>query len=318
MNRITNSASLGRQDGQAATEFVIAAAFLLVPLFLIVPLLGKYFDIKQAAIQQARYTAWEYTVWAGDDEDIMADIDATQSAGVKPYKTTLEQGLDYFFTDPTAAAYGTTSVSRVINPLWQDHRQVPLLRMADVAAEIKEAQTPVPAGLIGEMAETLFQFLGDVISLFGRLLRLLGVDAQFDAINTKGYYKSSVKATVRSLDQVLPTTGLTASDTAAAGTPLVIQAKAGVVSNNWNAGSRKNATAESRGLVVTALLSPISTPINKLIGKLNRLLGKIPLLKIKLPGLPDFGHVQDDLIPFEHLEGNKKKLEGKLGLYSYE
>lgn len=318
MEHAMTSGLLQRKDGQAATEFVVAAAFLLVPLFLIVPLLGKYIDIKQAAIQQARFTAWEYTVWAGDDEDIMAGIDAAQSAGVKPYKTTLEQGADYFLTDPTAAAYGTSSVARTVNPLWQDHRRVPLLRMTDVASAVKEGRTPVPAGIIGETAETLFQFLGDVVSLFGRLLRLLGVDAQFDAINTKGHFTADVKATVRSLDQVLPDTGLAPRHAAAAGTPLVIQAKAGVLSNNWNAGSRKNATAESRGLVVTSLLSPITKPINKVIGGINRLLGKIPLLKVKLPALPEFGYVRDDLIPLEHLEGNQKKLEGKLGLYSYE
>jgi hypothetical protein len=306
-----------RQDGQAATEFIIAAAFILVPLLLIVPLLGKYIDIKHAAIEQARFAAWEYTVWAGENETQMTGIDPSKSAGVKKYKKTLEQGLGYFFTDPTSPQYGTSAVRPEINPLWQDQRHTPLLTLENVATEIKEHRTPVPAGRLGQAAETLFQFVGDAISLFGQLLHLVGVDARFDAIYTKGYYTSDVKTSVRSLDQVLPEFPPDKNGVASAA-PLVFKAKAGVLSDNWNAAGSKQAMAESRGLVVTSLLSPISTPIDKIIGKLNRLLGKIPLLKIKLPAMPEFGYVKDDLIPYEHLKGNEKKLQSKGGLYSYE
>ena len=248
----------------------------------------------------------------------MAGIDSSQSAGVKKYKDTQEQGVQYFFTDPTSPSYGTAAGSPQVNPLWQDHRQVPLLRVSNVSSEINEHDTPVPLGEIGAITQKLFQFLGDVISLFGKLLRILGVDAQFDAINTKGYFTSEVNVTVRSLDQILPRYSLSESNSSATGSPLVIKAKAAVQSNNWNAGSTKNATAESRGLVVSSLLSPVSKPVNNVLSKMNDLMGEIPLLKIKLPAMPEFGYVEDDLIPFEHLEGNTKKLQGKAGLYSYE
>jgi len=305
--------SYKNQKGQAATEFVIAAAFVLIPLFLIVPLLGKYIDIKHATIQQARFCAWEYTVWTGDQEKVMAGVKDNQSAGVKKYKNTAEQGWKYFFTDRTSADYGTTNPPLEADPLWRDHRQIPLLAVADVATAIKEQQTPVPAGVIGEIAQTLFQFVGDVVSLFGRLLRAVGVNAQFDAINTKGYFSSDVTLTVRSLDQILPS-----YDHMKEPTPLVFKAKAAVQTNNWNAGSTAQAEAESRGLVVTSLLRPATKPLNKFLGKLNYLANKIPLLKIKVPGLPDFGRVEGDLVPYEYLEGNKKKLKDRSGLYSYE
>jgi hypothetical protein len=51
--------------GQAMVELVIVAALVLVPLFLAIPLLGKYLDIRAAAVQSARYAAWERTVWFG-------------------------------------------------------------------------------------------------------------------------------------------------------------------------------------------------------------------------------------------------------------
>jgi hypothetical protein len=53
--------------GQAMVELVIVASLVLVPLFLAIPLLGKYLDIRAAAVQGARYAAWERTVWYGGD-----------------------------------------------------------------------------------------------------------------------------------------------------------------------------------------------------------------------------------------------------------
>jgi hypothetical protein len=48
-------------------ELIIVAALVLVPLFLAIPLLGKYLDIRAAAVQTSRYAAWERTVWYGGD-----------------------------------------------------------------------------------------------------------------------------------------------------------------------------------------------------------------------------------------------------------
>jgi hypothetical protein len=306
------------QHGQAATEFIIAAAFILVPLFLIVPLLGKYIDIKHAAIQHARFTAWEYTVWEGNNETVMAGIDLNQSAGKKNYQKTTAQGVDYFFTDPTSPTYGTSKIHKELNPLWRDHTGNTLLSFQEVTGTIGEHKTPVPLGVIGAIFEDLFQFLGDLLTLFGKLLHFMKVDAEFDAIKTKGYFKSDVDVKVRSLDQILPTFSLSEDNPSTSGNALSFKAKAAVLTNNWNSGSRKNATSESKGLVFTSLLGAFSTPIDKVIGTINDDLGKIPLLEVKIPALPEFGYVEDDLIPYEHLEGNKKKLKSKKGLYSYE
>jgi hypothetical protein len=48
-------------------ELIIVAALVLVPLFLAIPLIAKYLDIRSAAVQTARYAAWERTVWYGGD-----------------------------------------------------------------------------------------------------------------------------------------------------------------------------------------------------------------------------------------------------------
>jgi hypothetical protein len=65
-------------------------------------------------------------------------------------------------------------------------------------------------------------------------------------------------------------------------------------------------------------LSPFFTPIDNFLGRINRAFSKIPFLKFKLPVPPEFGYVKDDLIPYEHLEGETKTLQSKAGLYSYE
>ncbi|MGM0417019.1 MAG: hypothetical protein ACQEQK_08725 [Thermodesulfobacteriota bacterium] len=308
------------QKGQAATEFVIAAAFVLVPLFLTLPLLGKYIDIKHAAIQHARYTAWEYTVWFGQDEYIMDGIESNQSSGVKKYAHTAQEGSEYFFSDRTAPDYGTASASLNVDPLWKDHRGTPLFGLKDISTELKGHRTPVPFGVIGELLEDLIDIVGTAVAKLGELISALGPDAEFDVLhyrNIRGYFTSEVEIPVRSLGQVLPRYDLNGEHSSSA-KPLTFSAKAAVQSNNWNAGSRDHATRESKGLVVTSILSPISEPVNKVIKGFNSLVGKIPLIHVEVPGVPEFGYVEDDLIPYEHLEGNKKKLKSKSGLYSYE
>lgn len=304
-----------KQLGQAATEFLIAAVFLLVPLFLIVPLLGKYIDIKHAAIQNARFSAWEYTVWYGEKEKVMEYLD--EYSGKKEFATTEKQGIGYFFTDPTSPQYGTYTASPVLNPLWHDHRGIPLFNLSDIQNEIKENNTPFPLGVIGDLLRGLADVVGGAFRLLGKVLGFFKVEASFDAINNQGYFTSKVNIPVRSPDQVLPDFGLTNGEKQPA-SPVVFTAKAAVQTNNWNAGGRNNATTESRGLVVTSLLAIITNPINKVLKGINDALSWIPLFKIKIPVLPEFGYVEDDLVPFDHIEGNKKKLEGKLGLYSYE
>lgn len=60
--------SLRSQRGQAMVELLAVAAFVLVPLFFAMPMLGKYLDMRAAAVEAARYAAWERTVWFGGSD----------------------------------------------------------------------------------------------------------------------------------------------------------------------------------------------------------------------------------------------------------
>jgi len=324
------------QQGQAATEFLIASVFLLIPLFLIIPLLGKYIDIKQAAIQQARFEVWEYTVWDGPGEETMDGINGNESAGIKDYLSpsarkevldTRHQGLHYFFNDPTSATYGDLAAPIQLNPLWVDHRGESLFPNSSepIAGSIQEKSTP--DGLRGILS-TILDIMGKVLGYVGDIMSFVGGDGKFDAIDTKGYFTSEVAVTVRSIDQILSSPALSVLPNNTLADPLVITTRAAVLTEGWNAGSSDNAITESRGLVVSSFLRPISKTLNTLVGGINGFFDafkRIPLVEsppLHLPGVPDFGYVEDDLIPLDHLKhtsANKAvELQEQNGLYYYQ
>lgn len=307
------------QCGQAATEFVIAAVFLLVPLFLIIPLLGKYIDIKHAAIQQARYEAWEYTVWSGPKEHIMAGVDENKSAGRKAYTDTHLEGLRYFYTNPVAETYGKDAVTLHLNPLWKDHRGDSLFveQGASIGKDGLQSEDKTP-GPLGGVFDFVVSFLNDVFSLFGDLLHLVGVKAKFDAMYTDGYFTSDVKLQIRSIDDILPQQSLDKISKPIQTESLVFKANAAVLTSSWNAGGADQANQESRGLILTSLLSPISDTVNSILYGIQKVVNKFPVRAVEFPNMPDFGYVADDLLPYEHLEDNKRALKEKDGVSYYE
>ena len=138
----------GRKRGQAMTEFLIAALFVLVPLFVFIPMLGKYIDFKHKAIQSARYQAWEYTVWYEDtdERDILENFNTGDPTFQPPEKTIEETqreslvrimgpvGSHYVAPDALVSPNGVTPMRGIgaddknvgqyqQNRLWRDHRQ---------------------------------------------------------------------------------------------------------------------------------------------------------------------------------------------------
>lgn len=105
------------QRGQATTEFVVVAMWVLVPLFILVPFLGKLQDMFQAAESASRYVAFEGMArnssnsWKSDAELSLEVRRRFFSHSKAPIKT--------------GDAAGDFSADR--NPLWSDHVARPLL-----------------------------------------------------------------------------------------------------------------------------------------------------------------------------------------------
>lgn len=315
--------------GQAATEFIVAAVFVLVPLFLIVPLVGKYIDIRQALIQQARYEAWEYTVWYGPEEKVMSGTKSEQRAAAKKWRKTREEGIYFHFSDPrkksSSSLYGTVTP----NPLWVDHRGDSLFNIRGVNLEgaQKEGETPdrSPFGSFN----IALKVIDTLLSAYGSLVQSLDKDAgKFDAIYTKGFFHTNPSIEVRSIDMILPEMTLAGAKKTPAAEPLRMEARASVISNYWNSGSTDQAIKESKGLVFSGILSPLSNVLNGTFEFVQRGINfaeKILPVDIKLPFFPKFGYVKKDLVPYEHLykqdgDGDEEEvaeLKSKAGLHYY-
>jgi hypothetical protein len=339
MSAASTHFSLCRQErGQAATEFLIAAVYVLVPLFLIVPLVGKYIDVKQAAIQQARFEAWEYTAWFMHRDNIM-DIPRHNRgirSAVRPWRETRKAGELIFFSDITAPDYGRQRADTSIswNPLWRDHRGKSLFTGGDTVVlngSLKERETPNPSGK--NYVNDLINTISDVTKAVEKVLHFEGQHAGFDALNTKGYFTSDVRLSLRSPGDVVPFFSLDDAGKTDGGS-LIFREKAAVLAGSWDAGSTKNAIAETKGLVLSSLLEPVSHTLNKYINDGQKLLNRLKIkldfkflgikfklgefgIDAKLPNAPSFGYVKNGLIPYEHLEGNSMEVAEKDGLYYY-
>lgn len=156
---VTARPRITRMCGQAMTEFVIAATFVLVPLFVFVPMLAKYIDFKHASIQAARYQAWEYTVWYNDldERDITENFNSGHAGFRMPLKAadvTRHESqvriMGQVGTEPaaTTGSSGTDAIldltdedkegDYVPNPLWRDRTGLPFF---DGTLEVNAAET---------------------------------------------------------------------------------------------------------------------------------------------------------------------------------
>lgn len=282
------------QLGQAMTEFVIAATFVLLPLFVFVPMLAKYIDFKHAAIQAARYQAWEYTAWydSAGDRDILENFNTGHPSFRMPVKqleaTRLESqvrlmgpiGAEPAQTAGVATIPGLSEADQFAdyspNPLWRDRRGLPFFGgTLDVEEADTNDDTPtitifgvnVGAWLnaIVDVVDAAFGFIGDVIGVIGSASGggggappgagdVFDGSPAFGAMDTKGY--SHVKFDAVALVDPMGSNLRTdlAGTAPRVAEPLGFRAKAGVLANGWNAGGTGHAYLQVGGATPSTLV----------------------------------------------------------------
>lgn len=268
-----NRARLRCQRGQAMTEFVVSAAFVLVPLFVIVPTVGKYIDMKLASQQAARYGAWEYTAHYRDAGDRSSGFDAVQRNRL-PAKSLARVGresLRRYYSDSalpvsTGADRGGYRAAEA-NRLWVYHDGRPLYRppQRTPAQAAGPDATPDPVyiarGILGAVdawALTLSTLLGAV-----------GVDARFDADNMNGRFSFVVDTPVEEASDYTPLRVENRKPLFLQPLDLRLGARAAVLTDDWGAGNAGHALYQSRGLVPTALLDqPVIRIVQMLVSTL--------------------------------------------------
>ncbi len=252
------------------TEFQVAAAFVLVPLFLIVPLVGKYIDIKHAAINSARYQAWEYTAWYNsvDDHDIVGNFTAAKIPYKSPDVTAAESErrlFSYIREGDDALAVTSADASgwkaSEMNPLWNNHRGRPIYTGNLGARTVISTANETPGFKIfgidsGSIVNVILKVLDFVFDAFGALLSIIPGNSgnEFSAINTEGYTKVSVYAPIDTYPNVI--------DVADGRKAEGILARAGVLSEGWNAGGTEHTYKQIGGAIPSTLLKELlSMPV---------------------------------------------------------
>lgn len=292
------------------TELIVAGSFVLVPLFLIVPLLGKYIDIRHASLQAARYEAWEYTVWYADRDDKAAGFHRRQP--VKKLKDTKNESHRRFLSDPgielaNRDQRGWRFSDR--NRLWADHNGVPLYGLLDERKAIRRSklrgprQAPDPLK-IGKIILAVPQLAANFMS---KILSVAKVKADFDVINTKGYFKSKVRVPTTNVDGLEPFDKIN----------LIFSSQAGVLGDSWNTGGKDHTEYQVGGIVPTKLLD--NRPIDAILSVVGVFAPELKPCTRRKQGSLWFGHVDIDAVHPDRLEsGGRHRCDRRSGLCDFD
>ena len=253
------------QLGQAMTETLVTASTVLVPLLLLIPLLGKYIDIKHAAIQSARYEAWEYTVWYGANSETPSGfVDGGGDDLQQPVKdpdTVQKESRWRFFSDINSEikpSYANTWDEDNRNPLWSDHRGDTLIK-DDNPADPPKSQEPTPDYSLG-ILNTLLDILDAVFEALAWAMDLADRDVGFTMINTDGLAKSTVEVPITAPVGLIdfPTISDTpGTDDSLAALNIDYFASAAVLTDGWNAGGLGHTINQTGGMVPTKILNEL-------------------------------------------------------------
>jgi len=343
--------SKSRLRGQAMTEFLICAAFVLLPLFLGLAYLAKYIDINHAAIQAARYEAWEYTVWYAQDSEKMTGFSVDVTQPVKSITRTQDETRLRFYSDPFSetgtlpirdddADTGWTQGNR--NRMWTDHSGQAMYDFTtdgDGAQASLQSSTDTPTiPVVGDIMNLLFDIVDFAFSAIGSLMGLIGSTVGFTAINTDGYAVATTSLNVASSPQFIGTTGNLSGTSNVNITGLnpgnlVFSRSAAVLSDGWNAGGVEHTYNQVGGTVPTVILKELLTlpglaqiwdVIAILAPELRRCHPDIPALPpFGNPDFPDdkgslwLGHIDIDAVHPDRLSGGGSHVCDDAGICTF-
>lgn len=316
-----------KQRGQSMTEFVVAAAFVMVPLFIIVPTVGKYIDMKLAAVQAARYVTWEYTAHYVDLRDQPAGFSALKQSRL-PLKTLArvqKEAARRFYSNTNISI--NTAVDRAgydstaANPLWDFHNGLPMYVHASKKVTANGSD-PTPDKL--QIFNRIFGVIGTSLNFIATAYNKLGINAGFDAMNPDGnitldgLYGATLHMPVAEAPAYTP---FHVSNRAPLfGTPLnlTMEAKSGLLTETWGAGGKKHTVYQAGGLIPTLLIGEVFKPLNlQTIASTVLLSPELDETSLKF-GYPAFPVPDEDVmdkVPAGALAGELRKVKCMPGQY---
>jgi len=291
-----------QQRGQAMTEMLVASAFVVIPLFLIIPTVGKYIDMKHAAIDAARYTAWERTVYfnAATFDNQPSGFDGfNTNGGLFPMKEDdklLHEAQLRIFNDAQAPIESLTQAGR---KFWTHYNGSPMYGplMTDTPISVTSNED-TPDVTLGVARDSLHYFASRV----SWAMDMIPFNSsRFDAINIRGGTTAEVAMRVTEMPRYLTTLG----DNSGQRTPLIdvgsnfkMLAKASVLSQTWSAGGGAHLQSQAQAFAPTKLIGDFFNLIDVPgIGSGQNLIATALLT----PEFSDdnlvFGHMDVDVLP---------------------
>jgi len=200
-----------RQEGQALTEVVVVAGFVLVPLLLLGVYVGKWAYVQNRSIEAARYAAWERVVspasppqgrsWSSlkSDTDLQHEV-AIRFFGARGERLTAVTG---------SADAGTLASGSSREPLLRKHDGEPLLVERENNITVSTREEGLEPGLVGGLNNALNRLTNNPLASTGPTV-------------------ATVSTTVAGLPQrIFAEVGL--------GNPLQFTAQAAVLTDPWTA-----------------------------------------------------------------------------------
>jgi len=264
------------QHGQAMTEFVITAVLFLIPVFLLVPVLGKYIDMKEQAIQGARYVAWERTVWYGGSSASVdwpgaSKTDAELRNEVR--RRVFSEGGGIAANDKSGGTWSGSGVKTA----WTNRNGSAMLANYDAVGQtLSNEDTP---GIANDILNLLVT-VADAIGPFN--------------LEMKGLQVAEVSVTAHTLPINMSLQG-DASKAFNPG-PLTFSDRSAVLSNTWSANGAAHVKSQTQGLTPTSIFQ---NPVVKTIWDIARIAFGV----VAAPELLflEIGKVEPDVVPPDRL-----------------
>lgn len=266
-------------------ELVIAAGLVLVPLFLAIPLLGKYLDVRAAAVQTSRYAAWERTVWYGGDAATSLGWFGVSRRWQANEKTDdqirREIGVRHLSETGTSDAFSSSDRSagnfkNSTKTLWQDRTgQALLANYSDIQNKVDSSQAPGTLNVILDPIANFASTLGPFV------------------LEMNGEYSAKVTIQVKDIDY---DHFLTKSSTSSFSETNVL------VANGWNANGpddpkKTSVKQQAKGLVPTSIISADIGGVKVI----DYVLGALSILLPEASKL-DPGRIVPDNVPADRLK----------------
>jgi hypothetical protein len=263
------------QHGQAMTEFIVVSLLFALPVFLMIPLLGKYIDMKSAAIQGARYAAWERTVFFGGDAASVSwpgvaksDAEIRNEVRQRVFSENTKVSND----DKSARAWRAGSEKRG----WRNRNGAAMLPSYNsVAQDVSNRDAP--------------SMVNDLLHL---VVKVAGAVGHF-RIETKGLYQATVSVSADTQPVNMSLNG----DTLKAFAPsrLTFSDTNVILANTWSANGRDHVKEQTQGLTPTGIFN---NPTVRSVWRALRDIASVAAPEIRSL---EIGKIEPDVVPPDRL-----------------